>query len=196
MAANRMDTGKGDADKRPEAAPMVEAPKAQAAAGVGGWLPLIGAVVLLPIIAYLVTTFVLVPKLQKGLGITPPPAAASTHEGEGGGHGSAPAQAPAKGRQQVPIAKTVVNVAKTQATRFLMVSMILVSDADNFAAVVKEHEAQLKDVAGGILSAKSIEDLERPGARNMIRSELITAFNHIFGGTTVQEIYFTDFAIQ
>ncbi|MGH7973851.1 MAG: flagellar basal body-associated FliL family protein [Limisphaerales bacterium] len=39
-------------------------------------------------------------------------------------------------------------------------------------------------------------DLEKPGARNLIRSELISGFNNILGGPLVQEIYLTEFAIQ
>jgi flagellar basal body-associated protein FliL len=161
--------------------------------------------VLLPAIAYGVTTFILLPKLQKGLGIqAAEPAAESSHGGHGasaaaeGGEGGAGAEGAvgAGGRVQVPISKLVVNVSGTMASRFLMVSMILVSNKPNFPTLVKEREAQIKDTAGTILATKTISDIEKPGARNLIRSELITAINQVFGGATVQEIYFTDFAIQ
>ncbi len=207
MAVNRMDPGKGEGDKgekHAEAAPAAAAPAA--ASGVKAWLPLIAVIVLLPAIAYGVTTFILLPKLQTGLGIKP---AASAHGAPAaGGHGEAAGaegaasaagaeSAPGPGgRIQVPMGKLIVNVSGTMGSRFLMSSMILVSTKPEFPAMVKEREAQLKDTAGTILGTKTIPDLEKPGARNLIRSELITAFNHIFGGTTVQEIYFTDFAIQ
>jgi flagellar FliL protein len=198
MAVNRMDPGKGEADKgdkHPESASPGPAPK-PAAAGVKAWLPLIGAVVLLPVLAYGVTTFILLPKLQAGLGIKP---AAKAPAKAAGGHGTAPAaseETSTDGKVQVPLSKLIVNVSGTMGSRFLMTSLIMVSTTEDFQKVVKEHEAQLKDTAGGILAAKTIPDLEKPGARNIIRSELITAFNHVLGGTIVQEIYFTDFAIQ
>ena len=43
---------------------------------------------------------------------------------------------------------------------------------------------------------KRLADLEKPGARNLIRSELINGFNNILGDSMVQDIYFTEFAIQ
>lgn len=198
MAVNRMDPGKGEGDKgekHAEAAPSAATPAA--APGMKAWLPLIAAVVLLPAIAYGVTTFILLPKLQQGLGLKP---AASAHGAPAaGGHGeaaSAEGAAAPGGRIQVPMSKLIVNVSGTMGSRFLMSSMVLVSTKPEFPALVKEREAQLKDTAGTILGTKTIPDLEKPGSRNLIRSELITAFNHIFGGTTVQDIYFTDFAIQ
>ena len=200
MALNRMDTGKGEAekgDKRPEPAPDIEAPKPSAGSAFQAWLPLIAAVVLLPAVAYGVTTFVLLPQLQKGLGLTPSTSAPAAHPASG--HGAEPAASPepATGTKvQVPLSKLIVNVSGTMGSRFLMVSLIMVSTTADFPAMVKEREAQLKDTAGTILGTKTIPDLEKPGARNLIRSELITAFNHVLGGATVQEIYFTDFAIQ
>jgi flagellar FliL protein len=55
---------------------------------------------------------------------------------------------------------------------------------------------QLKDLATGTLSSKTISDLEKPGARNVIRAELMTVFNNALGGPLVQEIYITELAIQ
>ncbi len=218
MAANRNEAGKPDAgDKRPDAAPEVAT--AASSGVIQMWLPMIVALTVLPVVAYLVTSFVLLPKLQKGLGMGPAaavaePAAghgeakegkegkegkkeggeASAHGGEKSGKGES-AAAPG-GREQVPLTKLIVNVSGTSASRILLASVILVSPSPDFKSVVKDHEAQLRDTACGILGTKTIPDLEKPGARNILRSELITAFNHVLGGTKVQEIYFTDFAIQ
>lgn len=218
--------GGDDAEKKPEA-------QEGGGGGIKAWLPLIVAVVLMPVLSYVVTSFVLLPKLQKGLGITPPAAAAAAHGegGEGGGeakghgeaaeggeekgghggggghgaepapsgHGAAPAPAAAGGktREQAPLNKLMVNVAGTSASRILMANLIIVGNTGDFKNAVKKHEAQLRDTACGILGTKTIQDLvEKPGARNVIRSELITAFNHVLAGSPVQEIYFTDFAIQ
>jgi flagellar protein FliL len=199
MALNRIEPGKLEADKgdkRPDPAPASVAPKPAPASTLQAWLPLLAAAVLMPVVAYGITTFILLPRLQQGLGLTPPASAAGTHAA-GAAAEATPANAAANGsRVQVPLSKLIVNVSGTMGSRFLMVSLIMVSNTENFRAIVTEHEAQLKDTAGGILGAKSIPDLEKPGARNIVRSELITAFNHVLGGVMVQEIYFTDFAIQ
>ena len=43
---------------------------------------------------------------------------------------------------------------------------------------------------------KTLADLEKPGARNLIRAELINGFNNVLGDSSVQEIYITEFGIQ
>jgi flagellar basal body-associated protein FliL len=58
------------------------------------------------------------------------------------------------------------------------------------------HDAQLRDMAQSALATKTIADLEKPTARNMIRNELIAGFNNILGDGAVEEIYFPEFAIQ
>lgn len=200
MVANRMDAGKPEPDKgekRPEPEPPSPLPKPAAVAAWQAWLPLLGAMVLMPVMAYGVTNFILLPKMRKALGITAP--ASGTSAPAAASHGAAPAanQEPGTGlKEQVPLSKLLVNVSGTMGSRFLMTSFTLVSTTANFRAEVTKHEAQLRDTACGILSTKTIPDLEKPGARNIIRSELITAFNNVLGGVLVQEIYFTDFAIQ
>jgi flagellar protein FliL len=66
----------------------------------------------------------------------------------------------------------------------------------DFSARVAQREPQLRDMASGVLNTKTIADLEKPGARNLIRGELLAGFNTIMGTSAVHEIYFTDFAIQ
>ena len=199
MPANRLDAPRPDtgaADRPGESTPVASAP---APAGLQAWFPLLVAVLVLPLVAYAITSFVLVPKLQKALGHTPAPETASAPDPHAAsGHG-APANNPAAGpggREQVAFSKLLVNVAGTMGSRLLMASATLVSNAPDFKNRVARHEAQLRDTACGILGTKTLADLERPGARNIIRSELITAFNNVFGDTVVQEIYFTEFAIQ
>ncbi len=220
MAANRTEPAKPEAERSEKpAAAAADAAGAAAKSPLQAWLPMIVAIVLLPVVAWLVTSFVLLPKLQKGLGVAagPAPAAASAHapakesgghgkpaakeaSGHGGGggeHGGAEGEgADENGREQVPLTKLIVNVAGTSASRILLCSLILVGATPDFRGAIKARDAQLRDTACGILSTKTIQDLEKPGARNMIRSELITAFNHILGGAAVQEIYFAEFAIQ
>ena len=92
--------------------------------------------------------------------------------------------------------KLLVNVAGTMGQRYLLVSLSIVSTDANFKEKLQEHDAQLKDMACGTLATKTLADLEKPGARNLIRTELISGFNNILGAAMVQEIYLTEFAIQ
>ena len=61
---------------------------------------------------------------------------------------------------------------------------------------VEENDAALRDMCLGILSTKTLADLEKPGARNLIRTELLNGFNNVLGDNSIAEIYITEFGIQ
>lgn len=161
--------------------------KVPAGGGFKSWLPLILAIVLMPALAFGMTKFVLVPELQKSLGIKEPVTAGTVAK---------PKSADAK-KVTVPINKLLVNVAGTMGARYLLVSVTAVgTGGEAFKTKLTEDDAQLRDAAMNALSNKTLADLEKPGARNMIRTELINGFNNILGDNTVQELYITEFGIQ
>jgi flagellar FliL protein len=167
-------------------APVLPSP---GAGGFMAWLPLIITVLLMPALAYAMTTLVLVPRLQKGLALSPAGAAAAGAQSRSSSSSS--------GRQQsVMMNKLLVNVAGTMGSRYLLVSLSLVGNDPDFNNKIQESEPQLRDMACGTLAAKTLADLEQPGARNLIRNELIRAFNNVLNGPVVQELYLTEFAIQ
>ncbi len=92
--------------------------------------------------------------------------------------------------------KMLVNVAGTMGARYLLVSVSVVGSDKDFKEKMESRDAQLRDMACGALATKTLADIEKPGARNLIRSELIAGFNNILGDSEVQDIYFTEFAIQ
>ena len=105
---------------------------------------------------------------------------------------------PSEGKKiNVPFNKLLVNIAGTMGARYLLVSLSLASTGgEEFKTKLTEDEAPLRDMAMGILSTKTLADLEKPGARNLIRTELINGFNNILGDKSVSEIYITEFGIQ
>jgi flagellar protein FliL len=156
--------------------------------GFKTWLPLIVTILLMPALAFGVAQFVILPQLQKGLGI----------KAAGGGDTSAAAKKqPSDAKQEsVVMNKLLVNVADTMGARYLLVSLSVVGNTSDFKQKMTDHDAQLRDMACGDLATKTLADLEKPGERNVIRNELITGFNNILGDSVVQEIYLTEFAIQ
>ena len=160
---------------------------AAAGAGLNPWLPLGITVVLMPIIAYAMTSFVLVPRLQNSLGLA---VSAAMEPGDRKGGGLT-----AK-KQSFMMTKLLVNVHGTMGSRYLLVSLSLFGNDPDFKTKVQELEPQLRDLACSTLEAKTIADLEKSGARNLIRSELLGGFNNILGSAIIQEIYITEFAIQ
>jgi flagellar FliL protein len=182
------------AEEKEPTAPQEMAPKSSA--GFKAWLPLIVALVTMPALAYATTVFVLLPKLQRGLAQTPSPSASSSASETPATGGEAGKTAPGKPKVMVPMNKLLVNVAGTMGTRYLMTSVTLVGNTSDFKSKIDDNKDQLMDLASGALSTKTISDLEKPGARNEIRAELMTVFNNALGGPLVQEIFITELAIQ
>jgi len=168
-----------------DATPPTPAPSS---GGFKSWLPLIITTLFMPMLAFGMTQFVILPQLQKGLGINVP--ASSPVPGK-------PKKDSAKEKTiTVTMNKLLVNVAGTMGARYLLVSLSIVGSGTDFKAKIDEREAQLRDMASGVLGSKSLADLEKPGERNLIRNELISGFNAVLGDSTVQEIYLPEFAIQ
>jgi flagellar FliL protein len=206
--------GKGEADAK---APTKETPAPSAGGGLKAWLPLLVTLVLMPVLAFVTTNFLVLPKIVHARGVTPDGEHAEAGAGEGAGHGGG-AEAKkgesashgekkeegkkegkggaAKKKQSYPIAKVIVNVSGSMGSRYLMTSLTLVGTQADFKEVLDENKDQLLDIASTTLASKTISDLEKPGARNQIRAELISIFNNALGGSYVQEIFFTEFAIQ
>ncbi len=129
-------------EPRPETAgaraPAEPAPKGEPAPWWRAWLPLAVALAVMPLLAYAVTTFVLVPHLQKalrGAGAAPAETGASSSK-EGA---AAPSQ-----RQSVPLNKLLVNVAGTMGSRYLLVSLAVMGNGSNFRTRIADKEPQLK----------------------------------------------------
>lgn len=209
--------------------------------GIKAFLPLIIMVVLMPVLAFTTTQFLVIPKVVAARGDAAPHGEEEAHgeeadahgekkddghgakkddghgakkddghgakkddghgakkdDGHGkdakGGHGGGGG---GKKKQTVPITKVIVNVAGSSGARYLMTSFTLAGSHGDFKTMIEDNKDQLLDLANTALASKTINDLEKPGSRNQIRAELISIFNNALGGGVVQEIYFTEFAVQ
>ncbi len=166
-------------------------PAAAPASGGGAkaWLPLVANLLVMPCVAYVLAVYVILPKLEARMGQESTKGAAN--------HGTSTHHEAPKEKFSFSLAdKLVVNVSGSLGTRFLVARVTLVGASPELKDLIEKHDAQLRDAASGILANKSLADLERPGARNIIKTELMTAFVPILGEGAVDEIYFSDFAVQ
>lgn len=181
-------------------------------------LPLIITIVFMPVLAFVMTNYVLLPKLTVAVGRSAPgPDHGAEHGEESGEHGKSAAgehgaeaesghgsdthgeAAPlksGKGKTKVPLSKLVVNVSGSLGTRLLLCSLTLVGKSSDFKSVVEDNDDMLRDLASSVLANKTIADLEKPDARNLIRTELMSQFNASLRRGLVEEIYITELAIQ
>jgi len=194
--ADRTTTESNGADEKTAAAAA-----SASGGGMKSFLPIIVTLVLMPALAWAMTTFVLIPKVQKAIGGAPTESA-EAGEAKAADEKHAAKDSKEKGKekggakQSVNMTKLLVNVAGTMGSRYLLTSLTLSGAGADFRLKIEKHDAQLRDMACAALATKTITDLEKPGARNLVRSELLTGFNNILGPNVVQEIYITEFAIQ
>ncbi len=181
------------------------APAQASGGGIKGWLPLIVTLLAMPALAFATTKYIILPKIHSAMGAGPEAGAhggaAEGGEDDAGGHGASSHGSSAgdhggKGKATATLNKMIVNVAGTMGTRYLVASVTLVGSGGDFKNRIDEHRDQLLDVATGTLSNKTISDLEKPGARNEVRAELLSVFNTVLGANAVREIYITELAIQ
>jgi flagellar protein FliL len=206
MANINLDPPRGGREeaKAPDAKASVSGKSAEETEGAGAakgagfkaWLPLVVAVVAMPALAFATTHFILLPQFKRAMtqGVTAAPSAENAPEAAPAGKEGE--KAGGKPKVTVAMNKMLVNVAGTMGTRYLMTSLTLVGNDADFKSKIDDNKDQLLDLATGTLSGKTISDLEKPGARNEIRAELLTVFNNALGKPLVQEIYITELAIQ
>lgn len=182
------------AEEEKASAEAKEVAPAAPAKAPSAWPPIIAVLVLMPVISFGVTQFVLIPRIkaavmQQGGGKTEKPAAehhekAHDKKGEGKGEGS------------YEFSNIVVNLTGSGGTRYLKASFTVVGSKPGLKEIVTENKNQLLDVAINVLGSKSMTDLESPGSKNMVRNDLLESFNQALKDTVVEQLYFTEFVVQ
>lgn len=113
-----------------------------------------------------------------------------------------------------------VNVANTRGAQILIARLAVVSnvlvdvqraidddrlnagrlsvqgDHRDFLARLNTSKEQLLDIAASMLASKTLEDLERSGAQDLIRTQLLNEFDQVLGSGTLQEVLFTQFEMR
>ncbi len=209
-------SAKPDAKEAPAAPEKAGTAPAEAAAApkkaspIAAILPLVAAIVIAPAASWAVAQFVLLPKLQAKL-------AAAPAEGGEPAHASAEKEKPAKkegghgekkkggkegeggggSEDTYEFTNVVVNLSGTMGTRYLKTSFVVTgAKPDVIKEAFEGNKARLTDVTLGVLSSLSLSDLEEPGAKNVLREKLVSAYNQALGSRVADQVYFSDFVVQ
>jgi flagellar FliL protein len=176
----------------PEAPSAAPAPKA-----ASNWLPVIAVLVLMPVISFAMTQFILIPHIQGSIGGQQ--AAAKSAEGDAPattGSSKGDTKKEIKPTYSVEFPDVVVNLSGAMGTRYLKTSFSLFSSNPDLQKIVTENKSHLLDVALNVLSSKSMADLEAPGSKNLVRNDLIANFNQALSSEVIEQIYFSEFVVQ
>jgi flagellar FliL protein len=196
-----------------DSAPDKSAEKPASAAGksAGGMLPTIIAVVLAPLLSWVVVNFVVIPKLTDNIKseLTTIMAQASkrdgtevgaAHEADAGAGAHAAPKGEAGGKEKTEVRpkfeNLTVNIAGTQGTRYLKVTFNVVGKNDAANKKIDAKHAELVDATLTILSSVSMPELNEPSGKVVVRGRLVAAFNDLLKAPLVEQVFFSDFVVQ
>lgn len=195
---------KKDAEAKPDAKAeaKADAKPAAAAGAAASWIPVLVVIVILPILSLAVTDLVMIPRVKKAIAEI----AVIQKEGDQPAHGGPAPTAKKEEKKnekgggeagkEVKFENIVANLAGAMKTRFVKVSFSLEGQGDDFKSTIEGNRTKLIDSALSILGGLTIAELDEPGIKNIVRSDLINSFNQILGGKVITGLYFSEFVIQ
>ena len=189
------------------------------------WIPVIAVLVLMPVISFAATQFLIMPRMlslvgekkdhgeeagaadSHGAKADSHGAKAESHGGKeakpagGGAHGGKESKEgkgseSTNGKFSFDFENVVVNLSGSLGTKYLKTSFTLYSANANLKKLMEENKKQLMDVAINVLSSRSMADLEAPGAKNVVRNDLMANFNEALHSDLIDQIFYTEFVVQ
>ncbi|MCE9612520.1 MAG: flagellar basal body-associated FliL family protein [Chthoniobacter sp.] len=199
----------------PESAAEAKDGAAKEAKSPNVWMPVIAMLVLMPAITFAVAQFVIIPKMKGLVQEQHPAEGASEKDGHAepaakgehgkpeakGGHGKSEAKGGhgkgAEGDQGTyDFENVIVNLSGTMGTRYLKASFTVYSDNADLKKVIDQNKKQLLDVATTVLGSRTLADLEQPGAKNVVRNDLMANLNQAVKSDLISQIFFSEFVVQ
>ncbi|MGC3991898.1 MAG: flagellar basal body-associated FliL family protein [Chthoniobacteraceae bacterium] len=162
----------------PEAA-AAEAPAKKG--GGGGMMPVLATIVLVPVLSFVTTQFVLIPKIKAAVGTPAAEGAEAAATGDkaeakegaakakDGKEGAAGSKSTGQYAHTADFTDIIVNLAGSKGTRYLRSHFMLAGDSEQLEGLIQKNMDQLKDVAISVLSAQTLDSLDVPGAQSAIR---------------------------
>jgi len=169
------------------------------------FITLLIILITMPVLSYLMVQFLFVPQFKAAAKTAAAEALGleleeSGHEGGGGdahgggdGHGGGHEEAAGNVYEFNDI---VANLSGSLKSRFVKISFVVQGSDPDFRVKVEESRVKLVDTTLGVLSSLTILDVEDPGIKNILRSDLLAAYENLLGMKLIEEIYFSEFVVQ
>lgn len=90
----------------------------------------------------------------------------------------------------------VLNPAGSGGTRFLLLSVALQVKDESGMALLKGHDAELRDMILRLFGGKTAEQVTEVPQRDGLRAELLGAVNRIIPAGVVRGVFFPQFVVQ
>jgi flagellar FliL protein len=166
-----------------------QAANASSKGGIGGMVPLLLVVILVPALSYAMTEFLILPKIRAAV-------AEGGHESTPNEHQELPKPQKESASHAVEFTDIVSNLADTMKSRYIKVSFTAYSTDPHIEERMKHEKAKLLDATIGILSSLTVSELEEAGIKNRIRTELLLSFEAVMHARLFEELYFSEFVVQ
>jgi flagellar protein FliL len=179
--------------KEPDTVEDLPSPASSGGGGGSPLVPVLAVAILIPLITIGLFEFYFFPKVKESIAEATKPH--SEEGGEGGAHGVGDVK-------RGEIAHTysfdniVVNLSGALKARYLKVSFTVESRVEGFEGIMEHNKARLIDATLGVLSQLTLQDMNEPGIKNIVRSDLLNAFGSALRGNVVDNLFFSEFVLQ
>lgn len=176
----------GEGEGKPE--------KKSSGGGGSPWIPVAVLIVMVPVLSYVLTNFMLVPKIKHSIEEVVGELQINKKEGEhgeGDEHGENSAQVFTYDFENI-----IANLSGSLHSRYVKISFTVEGTALDFVERVEMSKAKLIDASLGVLSKIELMELEKPEARNLLRNDLLAAFEVAMNSELIQHLYFSEFVVQ
>lgn len=162
------------------------------------WLPVLAIIILMPVVSFGMTQFVLLPMIKTSVGSVEEKAPVAHAESKSKSHGSPKVEEKkdVENGFTYPFENVVVNLAGSMGTKYLKTTFSVFSVNPDLPKLMDDNKNKLFDVALSVLSSQTITDLEGPGSRNKVRNDLIVSLNQALKTDIIEQIYFSEFVVQ
>jgi flagellar FliL protein len=90
----------------------------------------------------------------------------------------------------------IVNLSDQGGKRYLRITMGLELGDPKSAEEMTKRLPQIRDSILMALPSRKVEELQTTEGKNLLRADIISKLNELFGKEVVKKIYFTEFVIQ
>ncbi|OHE72631.1 MAG: hypothetical protein A2007_03165 [Verrucomicrobia bacterium GWC2_42_7] len=181
------------------------APAATEAAGASSlknnpWLPTIVMLVLLPVLSFLMTEFILIPRVKKAIAVDREKEVASTSgENKEAKKGEKGGEKGKEGEKKIfskSFTNIVANLSGSLQSRYIKVGFTIEGHDPEFEFIVQENAVKITDATLSLLSSVTINDLDEQNFKNVLRNDLLNTFETIFKKRVIEQLYFSEFVVQ
>jgi len=184
--------------KEPEAVEDLPSPSGGGSSGGGGGgslIPVLAIVILIPVITIGLAEFYIFPKVTEIVAAAAPQSEGDgmgSHGGSSGGHDVTRGEVV----YNVEFNDIVANLRGALKSRYIKVSITVESRVNDFPHMMEVERAKILDATISVLSNLTLQDLEEPGIKNIVRSDLLNAYGSALHGNIIDNLYFSEFVVQ